>query len=141
MRWFPALVADAVSSTTLIAARLMNGTTLKTSCVGSANKCLTFRVNYARLFEVMRERKPYEFWNVVFKTRRKPEFTGKHVLASCNRIHTTFPIETKQDDMIKLFEAEEFNGQWTNGDVYEVIGVDRAYVDRIDDNDLRITHD
>ena len=43
--------------------------------------------------------------------------------------------------MIKLFEAEEFNGQWTNGDVYEVIGVDRAYVDRIDDNDLRITHD
>ena len=89
----------------------------------------------------MRERKPYEFWNVVFKTRRNPEFTGKHVLASCNRIHTTFPIETKQDDMIGLFEAEAFNGQWTNGDVYEVIGVDRAYIDRIDDNDLRITHD
>ena len=43
--------------------------------------------------------------------------------------------------MIGLFEAEEFNMQWTNGDVYEVIGVDRAYVDRIDDNDLRITHD
>ena len=40
LRWFPALVADAVSSTTLIAARLMNGTTLKTLCVGSANKSL-----------------------------------------------------------------------------------------------------
>ena len=102
---------------------------------------LTFEKNCDRLFEVMRERKPYEFWNVVFKTRRNPEFTGKHVLASCNRIHTTFPIETKQEDMIGLFEAEEFNGQWTNGDVYEVIGVDRAYIDRIDDNDLRITHD
>ena len=55
LNWFPALVADAVSSTTLTTARLMNGTTLKTSCVGSANKCLTFRTNCVRLFEVMRE--------------------------------------------------------------------------------------
>ena len=38
-------------------------------------------------------------------------------------------------------QNQKFNMQWTNGDVYEVIGVDRAYVDRIDDNDLRITHD
>jgi len=100
---------------------------------------LTFEENCDRLFEVMRERKP--FWNVVLKTRRNPEFTGKHVLASCNRIHTTFPIETKQDDMIKLFEAEEFNMQWTNGDVYEVLGIHNIFEDRIDDNDLRITHD
>ncbi len=70
-----------------------------------------------------------------------PEFTGKHVLASCNRIHTTFPIETKQEDMIGLFEAEEFNMQWTNGDVYEVIGIDKIFEDRIWENDLRITHD
>ena len=31
--------------------------------------------------------------------------------------------------MIGLFEAEEFNMQWTNGDVWEVVGVDRAFVD------------
>ena len=43
--------------------------------------------------------------------------------------------------MIKLFEAEEFNMQWTNGDVYEVLGIHNIFEDRIDDNDLRITHD
>jgi len=139
LNWFPALVADAVSSTTSTTMKLPNGTTLKTSSVGSANKCLTFRVNYARLFEVMRERKT--FWNVVFKTRRNPEFTGKHVLASCNRVHTTFPIETKEEDMIELYKAEEFNMQWTNGDVYEVLGIHNIFEDRIRENDLRITHD
>ena len=97
------------------------------SSATNANKCLTFRANYVRLFEVMRERKT--FWNVVFKTRRNPEFTGKHVLASCNRIHTTFPIETKQEDMIELYKAETFNNQWTNGDVYEVIGIDKIFED------------
>ena len=75
----------------------------------------------------MREKKT--FWNVVFKTRRNPNFTGHHVLASCNRIHTTFPIETKQEDMIKLFEAEEFNMQWTNGDVYEVLEIANIFED------------
>ena len=38
LNWFPALVADAASSTTSITMKLPNGTTLKTSCVGSANK-------------------------------------------------------------------------------------------------------
>ena len=75
----------------------------------------------------MRERKT--FWNVVFKTRRNPEFTGQHVLASCNRIHTTFPIETKQEDMAALFEAQEFNMKWTNGDVYEILGIDNIFED------------
>ena len=88
---------------------------------------LTFEENCDRLFEVMREKK--EFWNIVFKTRRNPEFTGEHIHASCTRVHTTFPIETKQEDMVKLFEAEKFNNQWTNGDVWEVVGVDRAFVD------------
>ena len=36
--WFPAHAADAASSTTSITMKLPNGTTLKTSCVGSANK-------------------------------------------------------------------------------------------------------
>ena len=48
------------------------------------------------------------FWNVVFNTRRNPNFTGKHVNASVNRIHTTFSIETKQEDMIELFKAQTF---------------------------------
>ena len=75
----------------------------------------------------MREKKP--FWKVVFKTRRNPNFTGEHIHASCTRVHTTFPIETKQEDMVKLFEAEEFNMQWTNGDVWEVLGIDNIFED------------
>ena len=75
----------------------------------------------------MREKKP--FWKVVFKTRRNPNFTGEHIHASCTRVHTTFPIETKQEDMIKLFEAEEFNMQWTNGDVWEVVGIENIFED------------
>ena len=75
----------------------------------------------------MREKKP--FWKVVFKTRRNPNFTGEHIHANCTRVHTTFPIETKQEDMIKLFEAEEFNMKWTNGDVWEVLGIDNIFED------------
>ena len=36
--WLPARAADAASSTTSTTMKLPNGTTLKTSCVGSANK-------------------------------------------------------------------------------------------------------
>ena len=79
------------------------------------------------LIPVMRDKKT--FWNVVFKTRRNPNFTGKHVLASCNRVHTTFPIETKQEDMIELYNAQEFNMQWTNGDVYEVLEIHNIFED------------
>ena len=73
----------------------------------------------------MRDKKT--FWKVVFKTRRNPNFTGQHIHAGCTRVHTTFPIETKQEDMVKLFEAEEFNMQWTNGDVGEVVGSDNIF--------------
>ena len=69
------------------------------------------------------------FWNVVFKTRRNPNFTGKHALASCNRVRTLFPIETKKEDMIELYKAETFNNQWTNGDVYEVLEINNIYED------------
>ncbi len=69
------------------------------------------------------------FWNVVFKTRRNPNFTGKHALASCNRVRTLFPIETKQEDMIELYKSQEFNKQWTNGDVYEVLEIHNIYED------------
>jgi len=69
------------------------------------------------------------FWNVVFKVRKNPTFTGNHVNANCTHVHTTFPVETKKEDMIKLFEAEEFNMKWTNGDVHEVLGIDKIFVD------------
>ena len=79
LKSFPAPAADAASSTTLIAARLMNGTTLKTSCVGSANKCLTFRANCVRLFEVMRDMKTYKlYWKDEDTNRvRREEFSNK----------------------------------------------------------------
>ena len=88
---------------------------------------MTFGENCDRLFEVMRERKT--FWKVVFKTRRNPEFTGQHIHAGCTRVHTTFPIETRLEDMDKLFKAEQFNNEWTNGDVWEVVGIDNIFED------------
>jgi hypothetical protein len=75
----------------------------------------------------MRERKT--FWKVVFETRRNPEFTGQHIHAGCTRVHTTFPIETRLEDMDKLFKAEKFNNEWTNGDVWEVVGIDNIFED------------
>ena len=79
LRWFPALVADVANSITSTAARLMNGTTLKTLCVGSANKCLTFRANCVRLFEVMRDMKTYKlYWKDEDTNRvRSEEFSNK----------------------------------------------------------------
>ncbi len=70
-----------------------------------------------------------KFWNVVFKVRKNPTFTGNHVNTSCTHIHTTFPIETKEEDMIKLFREQSFNMQWTNGDVHEVLGIDKCFED------------
>tara|TARA_R110002020_G_scaffold33092_2_gene101189 strand:+ start:155 stop:457 length:303 start_codon:yes stop_codon:yes gene_type:complete len=82
-------------------------------------------------FKVMRDTDKYVyFWNVVFNTRRNPDFTGKHVNASVNRIHTTFSIETKQEDMIELFKAQTFNAKWKNGDVHEILGIHNIFEDR-----------
>ena len=88
---------------------------------------MTFHLKYDLIDGVMRDKKT--FWKVVFKTRRNPNFTGKHVLANCTRVHTTFPIETRLEDMDKLFKAEQFNNEWTNGDVWEVIGIDNIFED------------
>ena len=46
-----------------------------------------------------------------------------------DRVHTTFPIETRLEDMDKLFKAEQFNNEWTNGDVWEVVGIDNIFED------------
>ena len=102
LRWFPALVADVANSITLTAARLMNGTTLKTLCVGSANKCLTFRANCVRLFEVMRERKT--FLNATFKVEKNPTYTGNHYMARVNRVlSNTYPLGTTEQEMIDKY--------------------------------------
>ena len=101
---------------------------------------MTFQLKYDTIypvsernidFKVMRDTDKYVyFWNVVFDTRRNPNFTGKHVNANVNRIHTTFSIETKQEDMIELFKAQTFNEKWKNGDVHEILGIHNIFEDR-----------
>ena len=101
---------------------------------------MTFQLKYDTIypvsernidFKVMRDTDKYVyFWNVVFNTRRNPSFTGEHVNASVNRIHTTFSIETKQEDMIELFKAQTFNAKWKNGDVHEILGIHNIFEDR-----------
>ena len=145
LRWFPALVADVANSITSTAARLMNGTTLKTLCVGSANKCLTFRANCVRLFEVMRERKT--FLNATFKVEKNPTYTGNHYMARVNRVlSNTYPLGTTEQEMIDKYhnsvvlEKDLDGNKVLAGDIHRVVEVS-FYEDSIDDNDLRITHD
>ena len=90
-------------------------------------KVVDFQKNSDILIPVMRDKKT--FWKVVFKTRRNPNFKGQHIHAGCTRVHTTFPIETRLEDMDKLFKAEQFNNEWTNGDVWEVDGIDNIFED------------
>ena len=145
LRWFPALVADVANSITSTAAMLMNGTTLKTLCVGSANKCLTFRANCVRLFEVMRERKT--FLNATFKVEKNPTYTGNHYMARVNRVlSNTYPLGTPEQEMIDKYhnsvvlEKALDGNKVLAGDIHRVVEVS-FYEDSIDDNDLRITHD
>ena len=40
-----------------------------------------------------------------------------------------FQLKQKEEDMIKLFREQSFNMQWTNGDVHEVLGIDKCFED------------
>ena len=117
----------------------------KTLCAGSANKCLTFRVNYARLFEVMRERKT--FLNATFKVEKNPTYTGNHYMARVNRVlSNTYPLGTTEQEMIDKYhnstvlEKDIDGNKVLAGDIHRVVEVS-FYEDSIADDDLRITHD
>ena len=111
----------------------------------TVKKCLTFRVNCVRLFEVMRERKT--FLNATFKVEKNPTYTGNHYMARVNRVlSNTYPLGTTEQEMIDQYhnsvvlEKDLDGNKVLAGDIHRVVEVS-FYEDSIADNDLRITHD
>ena len=75
-----------------------------------------------------------KFLNVVFNVKRNPEYKGNHELARFNRIHTTFPLGTTEQDMIREFLAEtvvkDIHGKtWTKGEMIQVVSIEKCFED------------
>tara|TARA_R110000751_G_scaffold3297_1_gene16432 strand:+ start:859 stop:1143 length:285 start_codon:yes stop_codon:yes gene_type:complete len=83
----------------------------------------------------MKEEKK-KFLNVVFNVKRNPEYKGNHELARTDRIHTTFPLGTTEEDMIKEFHAELVNisngKTWLKGEMIQVTSIDNCFEDSCD---------
>ena len=82
-----------------------------------------------------------KFLNVVFNVKRNPEYKGNHELAPrhgrTDGIHTTFPLGTTEQDMIKEFHAElvniDINGKtWIKGEMIQVVSIERCFEDWCD---------
>ena len=87
------------------------------------------------------------FWNVTFKVKKNPNYTGNHHLATCNSIMgNTYPLGTTEQEMIDQYhnsvvlEKDIDGNKVLAGDIHRVVEVS-FYEDSIADNDLRITHD
>ena len=75
--------------------------------------------------------KTNKFLNVVFNVKRNPEYKGNHELARTDRIHTTFPLGTTEEEMISEFHAELVNisngKTWTKGEMIRVVSIAECY--------------
>jgi|TARA_R110000765_G_scaffold5745_1_gene18084 hypothetical protein len=84
--------------------------------------------------KIMREKK--KFLNVVFNVKRNPEYKGNHELARTDRIHTTFPLGTTEQEMISEFHAELVNisngKTWLKGEMIQVTSIDNCFEDSCD---------
>ena len=75
-----------------------------------------------------------KFLNVVFNVKRHPAYKGQHQLAGFDRIHTTFPLDTTEQEMISEFHAErvniDINGKtWTKGEIIQVVSIEKCFED------------
>jgi hypothetical protein len=82
--------------------------------------------------------KTNKFLNVVFNVKRNAAYKGNHELARTDRIHTTFPLGTTEQDMIKEFHAElvniDINGKtWLKGEMIQVTSIDNCFEDKSND--------
>ena len=77
--------------------------------------------------------KTIKFLNVVFNVKRNPEYKGNHELARTDRIHTTFPLGTTEQDMIDEFHAELVNiangKRGLKGEIIQVTSIDNCFED------------
>ena len=78
-----------------------------------------------------------KFLNVTFEVERHPDYTGRHQLAGFDRIHTTFPLGTTEQEMIDEFHGElvniDINGKtWTKGEIIQVVSIEKCFEDSTD---------
>ena len=82
--------------------------------------------------QVMRDTENYiYFWNVTFKVKRNPNYTGNHYLADVNHVlGNTFPLETTREEMIEQFNEQEVNMTHKHKDMIEVVEITKCFEDR-----------
>ena len=77
------------------------------------------------------------FLNVVFNVKRNAAYQGNHELARTDRIHTTFPLGTTEEEMISEFHAELVNisngKRWLKGEMIQVTSIDNCFEDKSND--------
>ena len=77
--------------------------------------------------------KTNKFLNVVFNVKRNAAYQGNHELARTDRIHTTFPLGTTEEEMISEFHAELVNisngKRWLKGEMIQVTSIDNCFED------------
>jgi hypothetical protein len=81
--------------------------------------------------------KTKKFLNVVFNVKRHPAYKGNHELAGFDRIHTTFPLNTNEQEMIDEFHGElvniDIDGKtWTKGEMIRVVSIEKCFEDSTD---------
>tara|TARA_Y100000034_G_scaffold8760_1_gene9432 strand:+ start:117 stop:407 length:291 start_codon:yes stop_codon:yes gene_type:complete len=81
---------------------------------------------------VMRDTENYiYFWNVTYKVKKNPNYTGNHYLATCNSIMgNTYPLETTREEMVDQFLASDVNNTTKHGDIIQVVEIAKCFEDR-----------
>ena len=95
-------------------------------------KDIDFSDNCDKIIPVMRDTENYiYFWNVTFKVKRNPNYTGNHFLARCNKVMgNTYSLETTKQEMIDQYLAQEVNDTTTHGDIVQVVEITKCFEDR-----------
>jgi len=81
---------------------------------------------------LMRDTENYiYFWNVTFKVKKNPTYTGNHYLATCDSIMgNTYSLETTKQEMIDQFLEQEVNTTHKYKDMIEVVEITKCFEDR-----------
>lgn len=99
---------------------------------------LTFQLNYALIYGVMRDKTEYvHFLNATFKVEKNPAYTGNHYLARVNSVlGNTYPLGTTEQEMIDKYhnsvvlEKDIDGNKVLAGDIHRVVEVTKCFEDR-----------
>ena len=71
------------------------------------------------------------FWNVTFKVKKNPNYTGNHYLAGVNSVMgNTYPLGTTKEEMIEQFLEQDVNTTTKHKDILQVVEISKCFEDR-----------